>query len=407
MSSNAAFPNRFHLQNGRVRRIAQGLQLLAIAALVGFSLLLPQDSQAQLARAQVIKVDVPAAVPQVAPVHELRGLLPYTNDRHYFGLEATDAGEGFAVSLTVEPAHLLAEPGAVNFVVLTADGLQQFLAGADPLAVKVAAGKPLLFDQVRNRLTALVPGLPTGDGDTGGYTVIVYNNSGEAVTYTLQVRGGELRDDAGQTSAATGATMLHMPLQEEIAPVAPRAPVASRGGLVQRMTLLPRRDDVREDVTLEKTVQPVPVMPPVEPVRARRVSGRLSRSYDRHYLDLAADSSDGALTLTLRYVARNGSLPGEINFWVMTPNGVRHLVQGGSAQELNLAIGQPLPGQQGIYQAQLRMAPNAAYTLVIFNDSGSVVDYALDVEGGVLLDAYGQTNEAQAAAMEVLALAGE
>jgi hypothetical protein len=75
------------------------------------------------------------------------------------------------------------------------------------------------------------------------------------------------------------------------------------------------------------------------------------------------------------------------------------------AQELNLATGLAVAGEKGLYRARLRMAENMLYTVVVFNESGIEADYTLSVQGGILVDRYGQTREAHAAEQELLALA--
>jgi hypothetical protein len=50
------------------------------------------------------------------------------------------------------------------------------------------------------------------------------------------------------------------------------------------------------------------------------------------------------------------------------------------------------------------MAENVLYTVVVYSEGMAAADYTLSVQGGILMDRYGQTREAQAAEMEVLAL---
>lgn len=359
-------------------------------------------AKVELSRAGVVKemVEPSAAKPQIAAVRnaevratELRGLLPHQYDHHYFELEATERGGGFAVTLVVEPASVL-EDDAVNFVVLTREAMKQFLAGTDPLTVKTAIGSPLLFDQVGNRLTALVPGNRDGD-----YTVIVYNNSTKSVTYTLQVQGGVLIDDAGQTfsavkvSAPSAENFVERLVKDAKAQDA--APTAGREGVIKRYAI-----GLAKPIQLSSTLSKL--LP--EPVQARRVSGALMNAQDRHYLNLATDTGGGDITLTLRYQGM-GAAPSRLNFWIMTQDGVRQLVQGGLAQELNLATGLAVAGEKGLYRARVRMAENMLYTVVVFNESGIEADYTLSVQGGILVDRYGQTREAHAAEQELLALA--
>jgi hypothetical protein len=326
---------------------------------------------------------------------ELRGLLPHQFDHHYFALEATKRGGAFALTLIVEPVSAL-ENNAVNFVVLSEDGMTKFASGVDPLTVKTAVGNPLLFDKIGNRLTALVPGTLETD-----YTVVVFNNGKQPATYTLQVEGGILVDDAGQTFTAVevGAP----PVEQRRS--APLHMVKNAGN---PETTLAKYEGVVKRFGIEKPVKVVSLLEKLmpEPVHGRRMSGALANWQDRHYLNLATDIGVGEITLTLRYKS-DGGMPTHLNFWVMTQDGVRHLIQGGMAQELNLATGLPVAGEPGVYQARLRMAENMLYTVVVFSEGLMDADYTLSVDGGILVDRYGQTREARAAEMELLALANE
>jgi hypothetical protein len=356
-------------------------------------------------------VGAPAAVTQIAALRnsevratELRGLLPHQFDHHFFKLEAAEPGGAFAVTLVVEPASVLAQ-NAVNFVVLTDEGMKKYMAGVDPLAVGAAMGSPLLFDPMGNRLTALVPGtLETK------YTVLVYNNGKLPVTYTLQVEGGLLVDDAGQTFTAVkvNSPILENAIDAAAQEVKSGVPVDTALGMTAldaTKTTMVTYEGVIKRFGLAKPAQTRSALQQLLPeaVRARQVSGELTNWQDRHYLNLASDLGAGEITLTLRYPVRSG-VPTHLNFWVMTQDGVRHLVQGGLAQDLNLAVGLPVAGKPGVYQARLRMAQNMLYTVVVFSEGMTAADYTLSVQGGILVDRYGQTREAHAAHMEVLAL---
>ena len=344
---------------------------------------------------------VPVAVTGALRATEVRGLLPHRLDRHFFGLEAIRPGEPFAVTLSVEPAAAIQGGTGVNFVVLTEDGLRRFLAGADPAAVKVAQGSPMLFDPMGNRLTALVPGAATG-----GYTVIVTNEGTQPVTYRLYAEGGLLRDDAGQTFAAVaidaeqGAVIRRDPLQPWVARMfapaetlsAPVAPVAeeSRDLLTQAAGSAGERLAATMPVRL------------IEPVRALRLSGTLLGAQGQHFFALAADGKAEETVLAL-HLPDSARMEGA-GFWVLTQDSVRALVVGAHAEELNLARGLSVPGEPGHYEARLRLARDVLYTVVLYHRGDLPTPYVLTVQGGVLVDQYGQTNEAHAAALEVWAL---
>lgn len=371
-------------------------------------------------------VSAPSVLSQIAALSntkvratELRGLLPHQFDHHYFGLEANKPGGALALTLIVEPAEVL-DSNAVNFVVLSEDGMTKFASGVDSMTVKTAMGSPLLFDKADNRLTALVPGsLETK------YTVIVFNNGKLPTTYTLQVDGGVLVDEGGQSFSSvkvnapgvTAATSVAQNARDSRPErgftakfVAANYDTVSYNAVSYDVVAFDRAqyEGIVKRLGIAKPMQTVSVLEKLlpEPVRARQVSGALLNQQDRHYLNLAADFGDAEIILTLRY--RNaGGAPTHLNFWVMTQDGVRHLVRGGTAQELNLATGLPVPGQPGVYQARLRMAQNMLYTVVVYSEGMTKADYTLSVQGGILVDRYGQTREAQAAEMEMLALAAK
>lgn len=345
---------------------------------------------------------------------ELHGLLPHTNDRHFFGLEAVRPGEPFAVTLTVEPAAALRGGEGVNFVVLTESGLQRFLAGADLAAVKVAQGSPMVFDQVGNRLTALVPGAAGG-----GYTVIVSNHGAHPVTYRLHAEGGLLRDDAGQTfsavtvDAAEGAVIHRakpLPWATSLTVSALTVSALTVSALtVSALTVSVAAGDpsvatVAERETAQAGERLMAAMPVrlVEPVRALRLSGTLVGADGRHFFTLAADGKRDEIVLALQLPA--GASQEGAGFWVLTQDGVRALVMGGLAEELNLARGLPVPARPGRYETRLRLARDVLYTVVLYHRGDLPTGYVLTVEGGVLVDQYGQTNEAHAAVLEVAVL---
>jgi hypothetical protein len=229
--------------------------------------------------------------------------------------------------------------------------------------------------------------------------VVVFNNGKLPVTYSLQVDGGILVDDAGQTYSAVtvGAPLLDAAnaLAGTSTGTLSAATLAKYEGVVKRLGMA-RRSSI---MMIVRDMIP-------EPVRARRMSGALLNWQDRHFLNLATDTGGGEIVLTLRY-ASDGGTPTHLNFWVMTQDGVRQLVQGGMAQELNMATGLPVAGEPGVYQARLRMAENMLYTVVVFSEGMSEADYTLAVQGGILWDRHGQTREARAAEMELAALASE
>jgi hypothetical protein len=316
------------------------------------------------------------------------------------------------VTLAIEPVDDLALRGAVNFVVLSEDGLRRLLAGADFRDVSITGGSPVQFDPVGNLVEAVVraPGL-------GNLTVIVYNESTRPASYTLTVNGGVLVDDSGQTlttdpaqenpaeEAADATTAMDQPVTdqpgEEIA-VTTAAPAVEADA--------PASAEAQEAETAVEvaTTEEAPAATPsvaTGPVSALRLSGSLNRRYDRHYLVLEPSIRDADITLTLSYDPMDRpELIGNLNFLVLTEDGVRRMVQGESPKDLNLATGFPTNGGPiNVLNANFRAAGSGPYSVVVFNDSATPATYVLEVTGALLVDGYGQTNEAVAAAAEIAA----
>jgi hypothetical protein len=246
--------------------------------------------------------------------------------------------------------------------------------------VAVATGAPLLFDPQDNRRTALVPGV-----QPAGFTVIVYGSADHSMRYTLQVQGGLLRDDAGQSQSLV---------------------MVDDGTAGNRALLDSQAPKPAEIVTQAEIIKQT------EGVPARRLTGVLAGHGDRHYLRLApatgdvADGTKGEVSLTLQYIAHQPGQQGKLNVWVLTQDGVRQWQQGGLIQELNLAGGSPALTLAGatVMQTTLRVAERVPYVVVVYNQMDDAANYTLNVEGAVVVDEFGQTNEAQAAVAELLAL---
>ena len=90
--------------------------------------------------------------------------------------------------------------GAINFLVLTDDGLRRVLAGADPFDLDIAASAPLQFDPIGNKYQAVFKA-----SGKGPYTVIVYNSGGKIGGYTLTALNSVLLDDDSQVKVVAAA----------------------------------------------------------------------------------------------------------------------------------------------------------------------------------------------------------
>ncbi len=288
----------------------------------------------------------------------LTGTLPNKYSAHYLGLLPELRAQNINLTLTFDPQTEEAF-GLVNFVVLTDDGLRRFLAGEDPLDLDIASGNDIALTGQRNDLQASF--LPT---EAGGYTVIVYSRADVPINYSLTAQNGILFDNASQVQARAGDIVTPTPA-------------------------------------------PTPIPLGAASVVGRRLSGSLDGEYERHYIGIAPQISDGQVQLSMEYAPLDRpELAGKMSFWVLNEEGVRELVRGDEPSSINLATGFASPfANFGELLASFKATGSENYTAVVFNESGVPATYALSAAGALLKDDYGQTNEAIGAAAENAALA--
>lgn len=307
---------------------------------------------------------LPALVTQAAPQRQLvalretalTGSLPYQFTAHYLGLEPTIRDSVVSLTLAYDPQNNPNLRGFVSFFVLNEDGLRRFLAGDDPMLLSIASGSPVQFDPVGNKVNAVFR-----DSGRGKYTVIVYNNSQLPVTYTLFADGGVLVDNANQTTALAAGPK---------ATPQPEVPAPAEEDTLSQSYLLPGS------------------------VTGRRVQGSLKRKSDRHYLSVTPDIRDGSLLFYFKYDSLDQpNLRGNVNFLVLDEEALRQVVNGAKPVDLNLAMGYPIPfnALPNELQANFNASGKNPYTVMIYNDGEGVADYTFSVDGGLLVDQYGQT----------------
>jgi len=324
-----------------------------------------------------------AADPTAIQAEELQGFLPNQGDTHYLGLESAGAVKMIVLTLKSWTPEGLPVAERLQFAVLTEEGLLAMLSGAAPHEAAIATGRLLRAgeDGVISQAIVLA-------GESAGYTVVVWNESAAPVSYALTARNGVLIDGSGQTAQEPA------PAQQDDA-----YPLIS--AFAQTATLTEERVFQAAPAFVDET----PFTVSKDTVTAYRISGSLFQLYDRHFLDLIPARRDAEITVRLSYDSGfQQTTDGKVNFWVLTKNGLQQVMQGAFPNELNLAAGQPAEdGRPGVMQATLRIGGEGPYTLIVFNDSTAPVAYTLTVEGALLADTFGQTNEAKAAAAEFAA----
>ncbi len=304
---------------------------------------------------------------------------------HYLGLEPSLRDGTVVLTIAVEPADDVALRKAINFLVLTDDGLRRVLAGADPFDLDIAASAPLQFDPIGNKSQAVFR--PSGRGE---YTVVVYNTGGKIGGYTLTALNGVLIDDANQISVVAAAPAALNPPTLEAA-TTPTETLEARVNLSKGSPL----GAVTGTVT-----QPAPS------VNALRLSGALDPALSRHFLNVQPNVRDGQIGIGMVYEPRGRQTDGLVNFYVMDEDALRRFVYGSDFDAVELAAGvqRPFSPDENDLVAAFTASGSSEYTVVPFSESPLTVTYVMQISGGQLIDRYGQTNEAAAARAEFAAL---
>lgn len=306
---------------------------------------------------------------------------------HYLGLEPSLRDGTVVLTIALEPADDESLRDALNFMVLTDDGLRRVLAGADPFALDIAASAPLQFDPIGNKYQAVF-----NASGRGQYTVIVYNTGGKIGSYSLTALNGVLLDDANQVRVVAAAPQpLSAPSLE--ASTTPTETMEARVSISQGSPLAPG-------------LVSSPVTSAAPSVDALRLSGTLDPALSRHFLSVKPAVRDGTVALEMVYEPRGRQTDGFVNFYILDEDALRRFVYGSDFDEVELAAGaqKPFSPNQNELVAEFTASGSSEYTVVPFSQSPLTVTYVMQVDGGLLVDRYSQTNEAAAARAEFAAL---
>ncbi len=362
----------------RSTAVPAGRAMLAFA-IACLTLILPVTGSRALAQAAP-----PAQTSGTARATSVNGsLLPA--GYHYLGLEPTLTDGTVVLTIALEPADEEDLRGAINFLVLTDDGLRRVLAGADPFDLDIAASAPLQFDPIGNKYQAVFKA-----SGKGPYTVIVYNSGGKIGGYTLTALNSVLLDDDSQVKVVAAAP-------------APLTPPTLEASTTPTETMEARVSITKgSPMALSGTA----VTDAAPSVNALRLSGLLDPALSRHFLNVQPDTRDGTVGIDMVYEPRGQETDGFVNFYVLDQDALRRFVYGEDFDSVELAAGSPKPFSPNSNDlvGGFTASGDSEYTVVPFSVSPLTVTYVMSITGGQLIDRYGQTNEAAAARAEFEAL---
>jgi hypothetical protein len=166
------------------------------------------------------------------------------------------------------------------------------------------------------------------------------------------------------------------------------------------------RVSISQGSPLDSGLVSCPVTSAAPSVDALRLSGALDPVLSRHFLSVKPAVRDGEVAIEMVYEPRGRQTDGAVNFYILDEDALRRFVYGSDFDDVELAAGdrKPFSPNQNELVAEFTASGSSEYTVVPFNQSPLTVTYVMQVEGGLLVDRYGQTNEAAAARAEFAAL---
>lgn len=138
----------------------------------------------------------------------LKGTLS-TKNLYYFGLESLQSEGTIVLTLSYEAKDPEAKRGHINFLVVTENGLRQYLSGEDLATISIANGAVDDFAPDSNRLKAAFR-----SSTEESYLVLLYNNSNDEAEYTLSAQGAVLVSDPSGISLPVNSTVAESELQD-------------------------------------------------------------------------------------------------------------------------------------------------------------------------------------------------
>ncbi len=337
-----------------------------------------------------------APVAQAIRATEVRGVLTGGQFAQIW-LGLVPEVSGAQVTVVAEWDRSNPSTSGLNFFILDEQGVRR--VGEESIsAIALGAGNPD-FDVNAPDNTV---GASFNANGFGPYTIVVANDSSQDASFTLRVTNGFILDESNQVVDPSAPVTTTQTTTETTTTTA----VADTATTVATPT--PAAATVVTTTTTTTTTTAAPAAPAATPaavsgtpgvVRMTSLSGELPVQDDQHFLGLQPDGSDVQMTLRLTFDPQdNSELARRLNFWVLTESGFQQVIDGADASDVAIAAGNRVfRGQNNERVASFRSSGTGAFTVIVYNNATVPGSYTLSVEGGLLIDDAGQTNEGKAA----------
>ncbi|MEZ4709015.1 MAG: fasciclin domain-containing protein [Caldilineaceae bacterium] len=299
-----------------------------------------------------------------------------------------------------------AAANGLNFFVLDPVGLGRAQAGTQVSSAAVAGGNPV-FQGNDNQMEANFNAF----GLTN-YTLVVVNDSNIGANFTISVEGATIIDDSDQVvnpdapvvteeAPAEGEAADEAAATDEAGAETPADETAAADEAAAETTTDAATDEATSDSTAAEPAAPAaPAAAPNTPqvVRETELEGDLAPD-TIHYLGLETSERDATVELEMVVnPSDNSEVLRRTNFFVIPTNELARLSASTRLSDVAIAAGNRVfGGASNERKASFKAVGTGPYTVLVQNTSQDVtVNYALVVDGGVLVDDSNQTKTAQA-----------
>ena len=308
----------------------------------------------------------------------VKGTLIEIGSKHYMGLKVMDPSKPVKVVMDYRQDEAKLDGGA-GFYLFDEQSFKKFTGGDN--TANLAAGA------VQTNSSGLKQKVAIISNPVGTFSVVVFNDSGIGLDYTLTAENALIVDDSGEQVRNANAPASQEPVAESAAEeAAPAATVAA----------IPAASE-----TPVATATPVAASVAATPVimRAESLQGELNDQFAKHYFDLSVGDINKKVEITVTYDPQDQqALDNGFNFYAYTSDQFQRLLLERLAPNRaeNTASGsQTTKDGMKVLQATIN-SPFKIYTLIVGNDSTVPVSYTLSVKNSVLVDSSGQSNTAKA-----------
>lgn len=366
------------MQRARLHKLFTAITV-ALSLVVAFTTLVGATSSA-------------APVSQATRAKEVRGTIPGGKFAQiWLGLEPETSGA--QVTVIAEWDRNNPAGSGLNFFILDDQGVRR--VGEDTLStIALGAGNPNFdVNAPDNQVGASFNAIGLAK-----YTIVVSNESNQDASFTLRATNAFITDESNQV-VNPNAPVTTTTTTTTTAPVAatptPAAAVSTTTTTTTTVAAAPTAAPTAAATTATTGTTPTRAVASLGVVRDLSLSGELPKQNDQHFLGLQPDGNDVQVTLRLTFDPQdNSELARRLNFWVLNQEGLQQVLNGAEASDIAIAAGNRVfRGQNNERVASFRASGTGAYTVIVYNNATVPGSYHLTVEGGMLIDDAGQTNE--------------